>query len=647
MIALGLAIFYANSVMERRGFDLAHILTNNPKWLQFPIFGLFAMTCFQILALSVLTIMQGGVGRLFKLLADVARYIGLPEYRAVIHSALDTTMAELTQGDCDALAIVGHSLGSVIAIQQLLSNSECLGSVKRVLLLTMGSPIQRLFHRFFPELYPSADALAEAVLSELNAQGVEFSWNKSHVDYWNDDRVTLAVVKALQTPISVGDLIPRTDDPAPVIWPEQKCQTSFTGRTSRIWERRCHYLRALGARGRRLAKAWLWISGALVLYTLFSAHSTLRPDRVARSLWVASCTFFLLQSYESIWSNFGEPFFSAVLGILPTEHPRKTPLQSPRDLPVATDSEMFNWGRVAVFSLLSALLFVTMFVNGMYDHHTWQKTAFAQGKRLSHVAFSSDGKKVGASDGKMLYLWSLDSKGGLIQEGNPLALPSAGAVISPDLRYLAWTKGNEIDFSDLFHTTTPDRASLSSGEVEALAISSSGKYLAVLIQTISHRLRSHWLLVVDTMKKRQIQSIPVESRSTYLLTFSPDNRSLALGSFPSITQYPIENTPFAPSTSIPEYPRSIACSRDCKYIAVALSDCCYFSFINVYDVHRGKEIASMDTGGDHPVKSAAALAFSPDGETLAVVSDVATESAGLTLWKWRHHEYLGTRSRTP
>jgi hypothetical protein len=90
-----------------------------------------------------------------KVVSDIVRYLGHPEYRARIHAAL---IARLEDLEPQPVVIVAHSLGSVIAVDSLLAYPEAWSRFPRLRILTCGSPLRRLFQRFFPATYPAPAA---------------------------------------------------------------------------------------------------------------------------------------------------------------------------------------------------------------------------------------------------------------------------------------------------------------------------------------------------------------------------------------------------------------------------------------------------------------------------------------------------------
>jgi hypothetical protein len=91
-----------------------------------------------------------------KLARDIFNYIGDVHQRASIQEGLSGLVETLPRGA--HVILVGHSLGSVIALDSL-CNSSVWAEFAGVSFVTCGSPIFRFFQRFFPGLYFPRDAV--------------------------------------------------------------------------------------------------------------------------------------------------------------------------------------------------------------------------------------------------------------------------------------------------------------------------------------------------------------------------------------------------------------------------------------------------------------------------------------------------------
>jgi hypothetical protein len=108
-----------------------------------------------------------------KLAEDVLLYVSDAAYRDQIQAALaDKIERARPPGRATNLVIVGHSLGSVIAAD-LLVNHAFGPAYERFTLVTVGSPIRRLFQTFLPgHLLP---ARIDGIVSAVAAKG-PFAW---------------------------------------------------------------------------------------------------------------------------------------------------------------------------------------------------------------------------------------------------------------------------------------------------------------------------------------------------------------------------------------------------------------------------------------------------------------------------------------
>jgi hypothetical protein len=111
------------------------------------------------------------MGPALKVLLDVFRYVGDPNYRAGLQEAFDLKLESFPRNE--EIIILAHSLGSVIAADSLV-NSSFWSKTRRVTLITMGSPLRRFFFRFFPRLFfpPDARGVAAVIRGRVN----DFRW---------------------------------------------------------------------------------------------------------------------------------------------------------------------------------------------------------------------------------------------------------------------------------------------------------------------------------------------------------------------------------------------------------------------------------------------------------------------------------------
>ena len=181
---------------------------------------------------------RGWIGGPLKVILDIVRYMGSPDYRTTLQRHFDEALEKKLGAGGDGgrrVLLLAHSLGSVIALDSLV-NSPAWTTSDNVVLVTLGCPVRRSFIRFFPRyLFPaSVEASARLVASRLR----RFSWINihrpwdyvggdlglgreglgadvstgqvrkvfsSHSDYWEDAIVIGTLERQLQTvgPVSV------------------------------------------------------------------------------------------------------------------------------------------------------------------------------------------------------------------------------------------------------------------------------------------------------------------------------------------------------------------------------------------------------------------------------------------------------------
>jgi hypothetical protein len=131
-------------------------------------------------------------------------------------------------GEAAHFVVVGHSLGSVIAVDSLL-NSDAWMNLDRVTLITIGSPLKRFFFRLFPTVFfpEDADVCAKALShrfagfrwincyrpfdpigTRIGLTKTSFTCDSStkqfdriltaHPNYWDDSRVRDAILALYQ-----------------------------------------------------------------------------------------------------------------------------------------------------------------------------------------------------------------------------------------------------------------------------------------------------------------------------------------------------------------------------------------------------------------------------------------------------------------
>lgn len=108
-----------------------------------------------------------------KLTFDVLLYITDPDYREAVIGSIVAKIEQARELDKrTALVLIGHSLGSVIAADLIVSR-QLQGKFRSVTLVTAGSPIRRMFQRLLPgHLLPATPA---DIITSGSAQ-FDFRW---------------------------------------------------------------------------------------------------------------------------------------------------------------------------------------------------------------------------------------------------------------------------------------------------------------------------------------------------------------------------------------------------------------------------------------------------------------------------------------
>ncbi|MDR5809073.1 hypothetical protein [Caballeronia sp. LZ019] len=109
------------------------------------------------LCLSMLYRFNKVIAICLKMTADFIRYIALRTYRQRLVTALHRFVEGIVARHPDAeIILLTHSLGTVIAADLLIAHPDLLRHAPSITWVTMGSPINRFFARFFPEMFPPA-----------------------------------------------------------------------------------------------------------------------------------------------------------------------------------------------------------------------------------------------------------------------------------------------------------------------------------------------------------------------------------------------------------------------------------------------------------------------------------------------------------
>jgi len=242
---------------------------------------------------------------ILKIACDIFRYIGSRAYRETLLNRWRDQLRSLSLSREDELIIVAHSLGTVIAVEGLLTSDE--GRLPRhLVLITMGCPLRRLFWRFFTPLFPSPEECARALASRVE----DFRWCnvfrpldligakltspsitdastaqllKNHTNYWSDPTVWTIVTSFINhRPRSVVYAHSSTTS----FWPVRSTDLNDPGLMTGIWS----------LRGISVAFAFLLVSCTLA----WSTAQALARHQLYYSLVILNLT---AGSIAAAWTN--------------------------------------------------------------------------------------------------------------------------------------------------------------------------------------------------------------------------------------------------------------------------------------------------------------------------------------------------------
>lgn len=158
-----------------------------------------------------------------KLMGDIFFYLGNETYREKLLEAFDHFVAEHVESKEQRVVFITHSLGSVIATAYLLKSVYLIHNP--VCLITMGSPLRRLFFRFFPlsmnipediamhigqkyryfkwvNIYRPFDFIGGSLSSKSSSLIRNISTGQyrdpftSHTGYWRDEKVGRIIARS-------------------------------------------------------------------------------------------------------------------------------------------------------------------------------------------------------------------------------------------------------------------------------------------------------------------------------------------------------------------------------------------------------------------------------------------------------------------
>jgi hypothetical protein len=123
-----------------------------------------------LVVIGLLKMFGNKFGEQLKIIGDIFFYLGDEKYKDALINELATLINNEVSQATKKIMLVGHSLGSVIAVDYLLSQPGL--RQKDLTLVTMGSPLMRLFTRFFS----SSRAPVGAGITQIVVDHDRFRW---------------------------------------------------------------------------------------------------------------------------------------------------------------------------------------------------------------------------------------------------------------------------------------------------------------------------------------------------------------------------------------------------------------------------------------------------------------------------------------
>jgi hypothetical protein len=592
-----------------------------------------------------------------KIFSDVLRYVGLPEYRSRLigefSAVLRTKLAE-----SDHVIICAHSLGSVIAVDALMNLSSETGEISRLDLITMGSPLKRIFYWGFPQLFASP----EIVFNTICTKSTNFRWVniyrpldwigaslgtrkpssivdasthqilKYHTGYWNDPCVAKKIASALLIPPLQKQGTAEIADN----WPVGLTQ-GYQGNMGLIWRYRA-----------RIVK-WLILAPLVVLIGWQTRHLLHRLPHAFRFFWVTSSIPEILlvvvfgvigvagwaQIIRKLYGTMLVPFLEMFYGTLP--YINAPGIARPQDDPRYAPVPRWGWLLKRTAALLAGIL-VLLAILAWIDR-SW--VSVAKPLAVSNIVeYSLDESVVYFTEyglfavvgprgrGQQTYHRTAD---GCYRPAGPwkrtdynlhssnrrgliTLIRSGGGNASP-LRCSVHSASLQSEIPSAYCSTNK------------IAISDSGRYVAVIENTGYGIGR---LLIRDTLEKRDLSPVELGSPATGQLAFVHDESLVVLHDERINTYSHLESDrPTVSPMKLPSGSRIQAFAVDGE---AALATIDLDGHLIVYD--HGYPASRMKAAKSGEL-DAPLISFSSDGNTLALIQNGYAE-----FYDWHRHDYL-------
>ena len=644
----GIVLILIIPVLRIRSFFTNNLsLLSSSSWSD--MFTSVVLMCLTLLTIIGTTLIaaaiQSVVAPTLKVLADVFCYIGLSGYRETLQRNFAIELSEVAQG-CNHLVIVAHSLGSVIVADSLLRDPGILEAVSKVDLVTMGSPIKRLFHLGFPELFASS----ENIYSALSASLSNFRWInihrpldviggtvasvdsspiieintkeylKNHTGYWHDPLVAQLISERLSAPP-----LPTVSSPGKRVinWPPDKIKTDYPGMLGPLWRNRA-------------LPALVLVGGALAALCILAVYLAVKSilwlwkvgpwfGSAFLSLVVAVGCVFLLQKGRKLWYKILRPLITSFYGTLHTVESGWVEVGSPVSVaPIL-------WRRLSIIILVLLVLPIAAMMMILKTQRVWEEAAapISAPHDVQAMAFSEDGDLVVAYFASAsCQRWAKNSAN-CFTKANEYRAPGPTQSFSDRVIY-----GAALVDVDKDRRSCPEAFEVQSGKKigldcdgggRATAISPGGRFLGTLSGADNGSLR-----ILDLTRNERLAPITIQLQIPAQLIFN-DEKCVSVLNGDEILQFcGLDTQTIVPANRLIVRPGSVAFGVGLHGRLIGIID--GTDHLYVYD--RGILRASMQVS-NFP-SSMKSIAFSPDGDTLALSRGQKVE-----FWHWRKYDYAG------
>jgi len=587
----------------------------------------------------------------FKVVADVVRYIGLDGYRRTILGDFQDLLKKIPDARSAHLVILAHSLGSVIATDCLSTKRNGRVDFRAISLITMGSPLRRMFWRFFPEICGAPEAIGSFLHKELpDFQWVNIhrrfdyiggrltrnsdcirettipSWTRGHTNYWEEEilgrTVKMLLMNRNKQPDSCPDQIDEVISPC---WPPNLTEASEDSAFTWIWRRRDRVVRVLPKLLFPFAIFWF----VLRLYQFY--HLGLANPHADSQVAGVICASSLFRMYDK---RFRDSFLTPWVAIL---------FGSSEGLPRIAEipsAERPSPTRLLNIRILFALSVSLLILCSAAVAHIYQKRTWTLGVRSSYpieprvLVFSKDATLLVASGRGVVAEFPVKS---FTQVAAPTFKPPNKwpiIDIGPDLQNVLTVEGHGGVF--LHHVDDLGQVEpsgvLIANKSDQPRVGPQGTFLSIAF----HLANPPSVSLVDTSTHKIVHSVSVSADLPFyppLVAFSPDGQCLAIVQRNYIIEIKdfknARDSSFKVTTG--KEIVALAYSNGCEYVGLAYSDS-----IEVYDRKRKKISHQVLTKPLGSLNTPTALVFWPKDNHVIVSGD----SLGISFWDWTGHRYL-------